>query len=306
MYFGVKHVYRDEASDRGDEGAGAGDEVELDAAAEAEAAEKAAADAEALKAEKDEGKFVPKGRFDKALEIERNKTAAAEAAAKELQAKLRTQDDVDQAAETERKIGTLEDALDQAIADGDADKKKALRAEIRELTQGLAEARAGKQAAYATALAVEKVQYGVAVSALEAQFPHMNPDHESYDAETVGELIELKEAYEAKGMGSTDAIKKAAKYVFKTAPAEVKKEAVKDDKGDAAAKQVAADAAAKQKEDAIKRGLEAKAKQPPSGVTGKASDKAGTGAVAEVGRMSDADFGKLSEEEISRMRGDSL
>ena len=253
--------------------------------------------------EKDEGKFVPKGRFDKAVEKEREARKAAEARELELRSQLRKQGDDDSAAKVEEEISALEDKLDQAIADGDADAKKAIRAQIREKTQGLAEARAAKQAAYATALAVEKVQYANAVQVLEAQFPQMNPDADEFDQEVVGELLELKEAYEAKGMGSTDAIKKAAKYVFRTAPAEVKKEAAKKEATEAE-KAEAADKAAKLKEEAIKRGLAAKGKQPPVTQSGKSSDKGGQGAEANVAKMTDKDFAKLPDDEKARLRGD--
>jgi hypothetical protein len=303
---GSEPIVEEEIVDRGD-GAGDDDAGETAEAKVAREAEEAAAAAAA----KDKG--IPKARFDEAVKKERDRATKAEERARGLEAKLKSKDTGLDPAVVEKEIAELEEKLDQAIADGDAAAKKSIRAEIRAKTTALADANAEARASYATAVAVERVRYDAQVALLETQYPAMNPDDDSYDEELVAELTELKGAYEATGMGSTDALKKAAKYVFKTAPAEVKGKAKEgEDEVDEGAtpeeKQKAAEAAAKRKEEAIKAGIAAKGKQPPNtDKSGKASDKKG-GALdaSNVGKMTDTDFAKLSKDDLARMRGDTV
>ncbi len=300
----------DDAGDRGDDFVADSADGSDDAGKKSAAADKA--DDDAGKKSDDAGKkdvSIPKARFDEAVAKERTKVAAAEARAKELEAKLKVQEDTEDVEKTNKEIEALEEQLDQAIADGDKDKKASIRAQIRAKTQALADSSAEKRAQYATLVAVERVRYDAQVGLLEAANPQMNPDSDQFDAELTGELLELKSAYEAAGMGSTEALKKAAKYVFKTAPAEVKKDEPKKDAPSDEDKQAAAEKAAQLKEEAIKRGLKAKGQQPAADAdkVGKASDSAGKRAEdLKPSRMSAKEFDKLTEEQKAVLRGDSL
>jgi hypothetical protein len=307
----------EENQDRGDEHTGAGnDDLSAEeraaaaAAAEAAAAKiKTAEDAGAADADEKDVK-IPKARFDEAVGKARKAQEAAEARAKELEDKLKAQEKGSDAEKIEKEISELEDKIDAALADGNKEKVAELRRQVRAKMQEVASANANQAAAYATAVAVERVRYDAAVERFEGLHPEMNPDSDKYDEALTADLIELKQAYEAAGLGSTDALKKAVKYVFKEAPKEVKQDegdkGDKGDKGDDAAKAAAAEKAAKLKEEAIKRGLEARKAQPPA-EGGKASDKAGkTTDNLNVLKMSDRDFAKLPEDEKARLRGDIL
>ncbi len=306
-------IYRDEADDLGPEAhsAARGDELKDDAAdaAAAEAAEAAAAEKAA--AEKAAAQAIPKARFDEAVSKEREKAKAAEQRAKDLEAKLAKQEEGLSAEKIGQELDALEDKLDAAIADNDEAAKKAIRAEIRAKNRELVQAEARRQGAYATAVAVEQVHYNALVAQLEATHPEVNPDSDQYDADVETELAELKAAYEATGMGSTDALKKAAKYIFKTAPEEVKKEKAGEKASEPTdeEKKVAAEKAAKLREEAVKRGLEAKGKQPAASAdkVGKSADSRGESPdKPNVAKMSDKDFEKLTDEQKARMRGDFI
>jgi colicin import membrane protein len=317
----------DDDADRGDSFAGKDDDDELaDIVAstkdesEADKAAREAKEAE-VAAEKDKAQaaevakkhqLVPQARMKEAVEKERAAREAAEARLKAAEDKLRASEKTLDPEAVEAEIGELEAQVDQAVADGDKAKAADLRKQIRGKMQALATAEATQRAAHATAMAVEQVRYDAAVATLEAAHPVMNPDSDQYDEAVVAEITELKGAYEATGMGSTDALRKAAKYVFKVAP-EAAKQEIKDEETpeekkareaeEKTAAKATADAAAKAKEEAIRRGAAARQAQPPRG-EGRTSNK--DGQVLSVGKMSDKDFEKLTDEERARLRGDSL
>lgn len=244
---------------------------------------------------------IPKDRFDKAVGKARAEAAAAAKRADELQAKLDAQNGTADAAKIEAKLDKLEDDLEAAIADGNVEAKKRIRAEIRAANQQLAEGRAAAHATRASAVAIEQIRYDALIDRLEAEHPELNPEDDSYSEEIVTELWDIKEAFEAKGASSSEALKKAIKVYYKGSPAPAKedKEDKGDDKGD--------DEAAKRREAAIKKALETKKKQPSdtkkvgldSDGAGKKDDK------IDLTKLSDAEFDKLTPEQIKAARGDS-
>lgn len=261
---------------------------------------------------KDEGKderkdiSVPKARFDEAVKKEREARLAAEKRLADAEAKVKEAEKGLDLEKIEGEISALEEKVDAALVAGDKAAAAAARKEIRAKMQQLATAEAVKQAAYATAVAVERVKYDATVTLLETQHPQMNPDSDQYNEELTNELIELKGAYEATGMGSTDALKKAAKYVFKDAPKQVEDEKTPEEKRAAEEKaekdrKEAAEKAAKAKEEAIRRGQALKGKQPPAQQGRQPAKEDGA---PNVSRMSDKDFDKLPDDEKRRLRGD--
>lgn len=267
-------------------------------------------------AEKKEEPRIPKSRFDQAVAKARKGEAEAVKRAEELQDQLDAQKGAADTDKIEEQIDKLEDDLEGAIKDGNADKKMRLRKEIRKLNQEIAETKAAQHAARATAVAIERITYDGLVKTLEAEHPELNPDDESYDQDVVDELNEYKSAFEAAGHGSTEALRKSLRAIYGKAPAKPKADEKKDeadeaeDKGkeDEANKKAATDAEAKRKEDAVKRGLDTKKQQPADGKkAGIDSDKAGKKSkVVDVSKMSNKEFDKLDEEELKRARGDVL
>jgi len=281
----------------------AAEEAAGKAAADKEAADKAAADKAA--ADKKTEPMIPKGRFDEAVRKARDEAAVAIKRADELEAQLKaSQGEVD-AKKVAAEIDALEEELEKAIADGNIEAKKRLRAEIRDKNQQVAESRAAAHAARATAVAIEQIRYDALVNRMEVEHPELDPNHENYNEEQVAEILEFKEAFEAKGMASSAALEKSLKAVYRNGPKpEKKEESDADKKAEAEAKAKAE--AEKRTAEAVKRGLEKKDEQPPQTKTGAASDKAGKDAdpVKNAHKMGDKEFEKLSEEELKRARGD--
>lgn len=246
-------------------------------------------------------KHIPKSRFDQAVNKARREAEAATKRADELEAKVRASEGKIDAAKVEEEIEALEDDLEKAIADGNAEAKKRIRSEIRAKSQSLADSRAQVLAAYSTAQAIEQVRYDALVGQMEAEHPELSPDNEDvYDQDVVDEITEFKEAFEAKGLSSSEALKKSLKAVFRggTKPEAEKDETKKDEAKTKADERTAA---------AVKKGIETKGKQPADKKAGSDSDKAGkTGKPKDAEKLTDKDFDKLSKEELASMRGDSI
>jgi len=253
---------------------------------------------------------IPKSRFDQAVAKARKEAEIAQQKLAELEEEMEAQRGILDLEKVENEIDALEDKLEEAIKDGNAETKQRLRKEIRRKNQEIAEAKAAQHAARATAAAIEKVTYDALVKELEVQHPELNPENEdTYDDDAASEIMELKEAFEAKGHGSTEALRKAVRAVYGRAPAKPKADESKDDKSeDPEAKRKAEEAAAKRKEEAVKKGLEAKGQQPAdSKKAGLDSDKAGRkGSLKDPDKLSEAEWDKLTDEEKARMRGDIL
>lgn len=307
----------DSSVDAGDKDA----EAKAKEEAETKAKEKADAEDKDTKKDKEKDIQIPKARFDKAVAKARKEAEEAQKRADDLQEKLDVQQGTANIEKIEETIDELEEKLEDAIKDGNGEAKLRLRKEIRKLNQEIAETKAAQHAARATALAIERITYDGLVTQMEAEHPELNPDNEeAYDQEVIDELNEYKEAFEAKGHGSTEALRKALRAVFgksgaKSAAKSDEDKDDKDDKGDEvddeAKKEVEAKAKAeaeKRKEAAVKKGLETKAKQPAdTKKAGLDSDKAGKKTdSSEVARLSMTEFEKLSEEELAQARGDVL
>jgi hypothetical protein len=300
--------------DRGDNLEGGDEELDQEAEVEASGEEGDEAEVEKKKKEAEEAKakaeadkkakMVPHARMKEAVEKERKAREKTEAELKEAREKLDSANRGVDLKKLATEIEELDEALDKAIADGNAVEKKRLRGEIREKQMTLARAEAAALSAQATAMAVERVRYDALVERLEKEHPAMNPEHEDYDEEIVKEIVELKEAYEAKGESSSDALKKAAKYVLRTAPVEKKDEVEEESEEDTEAKKKAEE---ERRAAAVKKAQEAKGRQPASvDKGGKSSDKSGGGMKGNVDKLSDEEFDKLDPKEIARLRGDTV
>lgn len=300
------------------------DEAAADAAL---AAETAAAEAEAAKAKKekpavepeaDEGdedgdkdkpkakKRIPLDRHEAILSKERDQRKALEAQLAQYQQGAKVADINVELTAAEEKIGKLESDYAKLLADGEVEKATKVMADIRRTEREISEAKADMKIAAATATAIETTRYRMSLERVEAAFPALNPDHEDFDAELLGDVADLKTTYERKGMTPTDALQKAVKKLLPT-------ETVKQDdavtvKPKVGAADAAAAVAAERKKGAVAKTLEATSKQPASlAKAGMDSDKDGGSVSAkDVLKMSFKDFSALDEQTLAKMRGDVL
>lgn len=251
-------------------------------------------------------KRIPLDRHEAILNKEREQRKTLEAQLAQYQQGAKVADINVELTAAEEKIGKLESDYAKLLADGEVEKATKVMADIRRTEREISEAKADMKIAAATATAIETTRYRMSLERVEAAFPALNPDHEDFDAELLGDVADLKTTYERKGMTPTDALQKAVKKLLPT-------ETVKQDdavtvKPKVGAADAAAAVAAERKKGAVAKTLEATSKQPASlAKAGMDSDKDGGSVSAkDVLKMSFKDFSALSDETLAKMRGDVL
>ncbi len=211
----------------------------------------------------------------------------------------------------EGEIATLEEELDKALADNNPAEKKRIRAEIRAREEALTDAKVNQRTAAATAQAVEQVRYDALVDRAESDYPFLVPGSETFNEELTGALLSMKAGGEAQGLSSSEALRAALKTLKPMLEAAKKSKEPEDaedpdKKKEVEEKRKAAEAAeAKRREEAVAKGAAASKAQPAAkpnvaGTVDKDVKK------LDPTKLSDKDFDKLPEDEIKRLRGDSL
>ena len=251
---------------------------------------------------KGKGGRIPLSRHEKILAKERERRQELEQQLAQFQrgnevAKVNT--DIT-AAET--KVIELEKKYHAALGDGDIDEAQKLMREIRVLDRDISDLKADMKSAAAEARAVERVRYSVALERVEEAYPELNQDHEDYNPELTQDVVDLKATYEGRGLTPTAALQKAVKRLMGTEGRDQKVAT------EVTPRVNASDVAAARKKDAVGKVLDATRRQPPgSRNVGLNSDALGGGMNAkDVMRMGYDDFVKLSDDALSKMRGDEV
>lgn len=251
---------------------------------------------------KGKGGRIPLSRHEKILAKERERRQELEQQLAQFQrgnevAKVNT--DIT-AAET--KVIELEKKYHAALGDGDIDEAQKLMREIRVLDRDISDLKADMKSAAAESRAVERVRYSVALERVEEAYPELNQDHEDYNPELTQDVVDLKATYEGRGLTPTAALQKAVKRLMGTEGRDQKVAT------EVTPRVNASDVAAARKKDAVGKVLDATKRQPPgSRNVGLNSDALGGGLNAkDVMRMGHDDFVKLSDDALSKMRGDEV
>ncbi len=251
---------------------------------------------------KGKGGRIPLSRHEKILAKERERRQELEQQLTQFQrgnevAKVNT--DIT-AAET--RVIELEKKYHAALGDGDIDEAQKLMREIRVLDRDISDLKADMKSAAAESRAVERVRYSVALERVEEAYPELNQDHEDYNPELTQDVVDLKATYEGRGLTPTAALQKAVKRLMGTEGRDQKVAT------EVTPRVNASDVAAARKKDAVGKVLDATNRQPPgSRNVGLNSDALGGGLNAkDVMRMGHDDFVKLSDDALSKMRGDEV
>jgi hypothetical protein len=244
------------------------------------------------------GDFIPRDRFNEAVQKERAKVEAEKARVKELEAQLVTQKVTEDVAEAQKQVKDLIKQRNSLLADGELDKAGEVDEKIFAMQEAIAERKAEVKASQLKEATKEEVRYDAVVARLEAEYPQIDPDNEKYDADSVAEIRALMRGYQAEmGLSPSNALARAAKRVFGT-PVAAK---VADEK-------VVEDVGMRRKAEAAARNVDASKAQPASQKdVGLDHDKKGGGLDPKtVMNMDYREFSKLDEAVLSRLRGDSL
>ncbi len=249
------------------------------------------------------------GKKDTRIPLSRHKEILAKERAQReaLEQKLSQFEKGQQVAQTNEEITKLEDGIlamekqyNKLLADGEIDKASELMSKIRRTERGIVEAKSEMRAQAAEIRARENARYDIALERIEEAYPKLNPDHDDYDKEALADVADLKAVYERRGMTPTKALQAAVTKLLGSEGRDQKQAT------EVAPRVTEKDVAAERKKEAVKKATDAAKRTPPSTRdVGMDSDKAGGGLTPkDVMAMSQDDFAKLSEEQLSKLRGD--
>lgn len=234
--------------------------------------------------------LIPKSRFDESREQVKALQAELEAAKQQLQASQPSLE----IQKAEQHIATLYDQYAELAADMKFKEAAQALKEARRLEGEIEVYKAAQFSVRARDEALDRVSMNSYIDKLETQYPVINPSAKEYSQEVVDEIKELQQLYMAKGHTATNALQKATKYVL--APYNQINQETQQPAGlerQSAAKAKAAKAATSQPANAEAVGL--------------GSDKSGHTITADaIMNMSQDAFAKLGEDELAKLRGDTL
>lgn len=244
--------------------------------------------------ERKAGKYVPRDRLN---EVSRKARAKEEAYQNEIQ-QLRKSLDANKVdaniEQIDTKIAELDGKYDDLMMDGEKEKAKAVKAELRKYEQARSQMVSQAYSVQAQLAAIEQYRYDNALEALEQQYDVLNEATDVFDADVTTEIAELMSFHQSKGLSKADALRKAAHTLL----------------GPPKTKDAATDAnalRAQRSTEARKSAADTINKQPPEiSKVGIDSDKLGGGTVKpkDLLKMSQDQFAKLDEETLSKLRGD--
>lgn len=245
----------------------------------------------------DKGRFIPKDRFDEAVRKERGEKEELARRLKEYQDRdAQTQLSAD-FTEAQKAVKDMIKQHTSLLADGELDKAANLMEQILELKEAIAERKAELKAASAKNTAKEEMRYEAVLDKIESTYPALNPDAPEFDVDVVKDVQALMSGLmQTQRMSSAEALQKAVSTLL----GKPKKDEAPPNAGKAA------DLGLRRKEDAVKKALDAKSKQPASTKdVGIDHDKEGGALDASaVMKMTWDEFVKLPESKLSELRGD--
>jgi hypothetical protein len=251
---------------------------------------------------------IPLKRHKEILEKERAAREKERATRTELERKLAQYEKGKEVADINAEITGLEDEVlklqteyTKLLAEGELEKAAEKMAKIRSIDRSIIESKADMKIQAAEARNMERARYNIAMDRIEAAFPVLNEDHDDFDSELAAEVLDLKDAYQLKGLTPTQALQKAVKALVE--PRTTKQEVATTSQPRVSDKDVAAE----RKTAAVKK--VADLKQPPNlSNVGVDSNKLGGGKLdaRAVMQMSQKEFAALNEETLAQMRGDTL
>lgn len=207
--------------------------------------------------------------------------------------------------DTEVKLVEMEVEYNELLGKGELKDAAKLMTEIRRMERTVSDTKADVKAKAAADEAYERVKYDATLNKIEEAYPELNVDSEEYNEEKTEEVLGLFSSFVRDGLDRTTAMQKAVKYVMGSATSKEKQATEVTEEND---KLTPEQIAQQRKQDALKRNIDAANRQPANvSKLGIDSDK---GSAKLTGKdaisMSQTSFDKLTEEELSKIRGDSV
>jgi len=186
----------------------------------------------------------------------------------------------------------------ELVTDGEFDKAKAVRKEIRAAERAELEADVAAKADNTTARVNEQIAFNNKIQELNEEFDAFNPKNEAYDQVLVDEAVDRRDLFVARGMSLADALDRAAREVAKLYDLSSNFEAAADAELARIQAEEKGKPLPKKKIDVKKKVALAKA-QPPIMDEGSPQEESKTALT-----MTEAEFDALPEATKARMRGD--
>jgi hypothetical protein len=227
--------------------------------------------------------MVPKARMDE--EIARRRQL------EERLAKLEEGAKPQEEPEPEFDFDSKEADYMEAVLDGETDKAKAVRKEIRNEERKAMAKELRQDIHNTTNVTKQHLDLDVAVADMVESYPVLDSKSDEADADLIAEANELMGMYAEKGMAQADALRKAVRMTLASSMPELLQP-----------KAVESKPTAKKRTTDVKQKLEAANKQPAK-LAGESAATRGND-VVDISTMTDADFDKLSDAQMKRLRGD--
>lgn len=260
-----------------------------------EEAERVAAEAAAKAADDAKARIrIPKARFDEAQNKAKAREAALLAQIEKLQAVVAppapAADPNDVMNNMRVQIDELQEQYEDLLLDGKKEEARAARRQIEEWREQMLGYQSDVKADAARRATMTEMGYNSQLDVIEASYPMLNPEHESFDQAKTDEVAALMSAFLKSGQDRVQALQRAVHYALGTKPA-------------------APPPATNQRAvDARRKAAEANGKQPPSssGIGTDSNKLGGKGGDIDVMRLGQQAFATLDDETKARMRGDVL
>jgi len=248
-------------------------------------------------------KFIPKDRFDEAVQRERAEKERVAAQLAELQ---KREADRAVAADMTKASAQIKDMIKEhtkMLADGELDQASDLMGDILQLQSDMADYRSRAYADQGRTAAKSEMQYDAVVAKLEMDYPEINPDNtDVFDRDAVRKVqAYMTGLMQMDNMSASKALQESVATILGAKRA---KENLTDD----AKRKAAEDLGMRRKEAAVTKAVDAQGRQPAAlKDVGKDHDKEGGSLdAAAVMKMSWDEFIKLPEDKLSQMRGDHV
>lgn len=258
--------------------------------------------------------MIPKVRFDEARRKDRERIKQLEAQLAEGGTRQPQPSVQQRTAAMEEQAAKLMDEYTKALDDGDTKKSATLLLQVRQLDREIARIEAAARSAHDSAIAVEQVRLDMLIDQLEEKYPQLREGSDEYDPDLVDEITDLRTAFESRGQASSDALRKAVKYVLRDEGRSARQverdvDAAADKADKAADKAGAPDKATevgnRRRAEAVRRNLAIKQPADTNKAPGLDSHKIGGGIDAESVRdMTERDFDALPDSTKRKLRGD--
>lgn len=247
------------------------------------------------------GKFIPLDRHEKLLKKERAKREELEAQLSQSRAGQEMAQANDKLERIENELVDMETKYNELLGEGDVKGAAELMTKIRHKNAELNSITSQQREAESAARAVEQARYKETLDRIEESYPELDKESDEYDEELVQDVADLTRTNIGRGMSPSKALQRAVQRLLGVDDGAQRR-------ATSVTPRVDESAAAKRRSEAVKRNIDASKRTPPATHrAGSGNDTAGGALTAEtVKNMSEEEFAKLTEKDLSKLRGDTL